>query len=274
MIDTKRGELSILVNHDLPIENSYIALHGWLDNAYSFAPIMALADAPAITAIDLPGHGKTYHRPQFSYYHFIDWISDIASILKALHVTRPVKFIGHSMGGLIAHAYSAIYPREVNKLILIDMIAAVMQNKEDAISEIRSGLNSREKVEQQSQRPVTNIEQIVHAKMAANNINYEAAKQIVTHNIGLSDEQNFWRYDQKLKAQSPIKLSESIVLEMINEITIPVLLIKGEQGYESVNKGITKFSSFYHDLTVVEAEGGHHCHINSPSQTLHFINNF
>ena len=50
-----------------------VSLHGWLDNADSFRPMMPfIADRPWVS-LDLPGHGLSQHRPEKSVYHLLDY---------------------------------------------------------------------------------------------------------------------------------------------------------------------------------------------------------
>jgi len=53
-----------------PLLPRLLALHGWLDNAASFdrlAPL--LCEHFHIVALDLPGHGRSGHRPPGTWYH-------------------------------------------------------------------------------------------------------------------------------------------------------------------------------------------------------------
>ena len=45
-----------------------IALHGWLDNANSFARLAPKLDGLRIIALDMAGHGHSGHRPPGAGY--------------------------------------------------------------------------------------------------------------------------------------------------------------------------------------------------------------
>ena len=55
---------------DLPV----LALHGWLDNASSFAPLASHLSGFQLLALDLPGHGHSQHRPPGMRYHLLDYV--------------------------------------------------------------------------------------------------------------------------------------------------------------------------------------------------------
>ena len=47
-------------------------LHGWLDNAGSFIPLMRhLRKEEHWVALDLPGHGQSFHRPDGASTRFL-----------------------------------------------------------------------------------------------------------------------------------------------------------------------------------------------------------
>ena len=76
---------------------SVLALHGWLDNLASFEPLLQHLDDLCVVAIDLPGHGKSDHRPVGAHYHFLDWIPDILAVIEALG-WKGLSLMGHSLG--------------------------------------------------------------------------------------------------------------------------------------------------------------------------------
>jgi len=59
-----------------------LALHGWLDNSNSFAPLAEkLMNDYRILAIDWPGHGLSEHRPGRYPLHWIDYLYDLEQLL-------------------------------------------------------------------------------------------------------------------------------------------------------------------------------------------------
>src|SRR5450432_1811304 len=53
-------------------------------------------------------------------YSVASLVADLAALLDALAVTRPVELVGNSFGGLVALAFAAAYPERVARLALID----------------------------------------------------------------------------------------------------------------------------------------------------------
>ncbi len=83
-----------------------------------FGPqIAALAQRYHVLTFDLPGFGASgrengLYSPE-NYVRFIHFITQ-------QRTQRPFYLVGHSMGGAIALAYAATYPREVERLVVID----------------------------------------------------------------------------------------------------------------------------------------------------------
>lgn len=80
-------------------EEVVIALHGWLDNSASFAPM--LTDVPSNQTwycIDFAGHGLSSWRSPQAHYYFIDYVDDVYALITALKLKK-VHLVGHSMGG-------------------------------------------------------------------------------------------------------------------------------------------------------------------------------
>jgi len=98
-----------------------VFVHGLvMDNLSSFyftlaSPVAATND---VVLYDLRGHGRS-ERPAAGY-RVADLVDDLAALLQALDVTRPVTLVGHSFGGLVALAYAAAHPDRVDRLVLID----------------------------------------------------------------------------------------------------------------------------------------------------------
>ncbi|NVK25415.1 MAG: hypothetical protein HWE10_10850, partial [Gammaproteobacteria bacterium] len=57
-----QGNIAALQNEPKDGQEPVLALHGWLDNAASFIPLIQNIPTVNWTAIDLPGHGASFHR--------------------------------------------------------------------------------------------------------------------------------------------------------------------------------------------------------------------
>ena len=89
-------------------------LHGWALNSRVWDPIVEeLQQTHQVTAIDLPGHGKS--APPADGEYTIDSLAEIISA----QLNPETVLVGWSLGGLIAINIAAKYPQKVKKLILI-----------------------------------------------------------------------------------------------------------------------------------------------------------
>ena len=98
-----------------------VFLHGLvMDNLSSFYFTLANPIAERADAIlyDLRGHGLS-ERPAHGY-RVATLVADLAALLDALDVYRPVDIVGNSFGGLLALAFAAAHPARVRRLALID----------------------------------------------------------------------------------------------------------------------------------------------------------
>ena len=66
-----------------PSKPMILALHGWLDNAASFAPVAAFLHDYYIVAIDMTGHGLSSHRSAGAHYHLTDFVNDMHELVES-----------------------------------------------------------------------------------------------------------------------------------------------------------------------------------------------
>src|SRR4051794_8219982 len=100
-----------------------LLLHGFMDAGGTFdllAPSLFGAGL-RVLAPDLRGFGRGARAPEGSYYHFTDYIGDVAAIVRAaIADASPLFLVGHSMGGTIASYYAGAFPDRVTKLALLE----------------------------------------------------------------------------------------------------------------------------------------------------------
>ena len=112
--------------HGPPDGQPVLALHGWLDNAASFEPLAPLLAGIRLVALDLPGHGRSAHRPPGCPYHFVDYADDVLDAADALGWDR-FTLLGHSLGGAIATLVAAARPGRVERLAMIEALGPLSE---------------------------------------------------------------------------------------------------------------------------------------------------
>lgn len=96
-----------------------VLLHGLSSNAHAFSGLVSAGLSPAFRVIapDLRGRARS-SKPETGY-GMAEHAADIIGLLDALGLDRVV-LGGHSFGGYLAIYLAAVYPRRVERLIVID----------------------------------------------------------------------------------------------------------------------------------------------------------
>jgi pimeloyl-ACP methyl ester carboxylesterase len=100
-----------------------LCLHGFLDLAWAFhrvAPALA-AEGHHVVAVDLRGHGFTDRVGAGGYYHFMDYVLDVADLSDALARER-LAVVGHSMGGSITAYFAGAFPERAARAVMMEGI--------------------------------------------------------------------------------------------------------------------------------------------------------
>ncbi len=258
-------------------KNIILLLHGWLDNAASFIPLIEHlkvddGDGCQIVAIDLPGHGASSHKSADAHYHFVDWVYDILILFEANDWTD-VHIVGHSMGGMIGSAFASAFPEKVKSLTLIDSIGMIYSDEKDSTSLLRKGMLNRLKKTSESKTKLS-IERATKARMLISDLEYKHAEIIISRNISVEGDLHQWRSDRKLNRVSPYRFTLAQCKQLVSDIKAPVQLIYGSKGLVFIRKGIDVYSSLMPCKKIVELEGGHHVHMEKPAETAKLINEF
>jgi pimeloyl-ACP methyl ester carboxylesterase len=95
-----------------------ILLHGYAQNSHMWLPLIAeLAKTNTVIAPDLRGFGRSSKPPQG--YDKKTMAQDIHALAASLGLKR-VRIAGHDIGLMVAYAYAAQYPAEVERIVLMD----------------------------------------------------------------------------------------------------------------------------------------------------------
>ncbi|WDE13659.1 alpha/beta fold hydrolase [Thalassomonas haliotis] len=247
-----------------------LCLHGWLDNAASFLPLMPYLPGKRVIAIDWPGHGLSTHRSSDAYYHFIDWVYDLLQLFE-VNDWGAVDIVAHSMGGMIASAFAATFPEKVKSLTLIDAIGFINANAEQTTKQLRQGMLSRLQGKKKQKNLHTSEQSAINARVSVSDLRYQDAALIVKRGLKKTGDGYTWRADSRLRMISPYRLTLGQAEQLISDIDVPVQLIYGEQGMDFVASGIKHFGPMFKDFTSYALPGGHHVHMEQPQQTAEKI---
>ena len=95
-----------------------ILLHGYAENSHMWRPLMVeLAKTRLVIAPDLRGFGQS-SKPDGGYDKKT-MAQDVHALASSLGF-KQASVVGHDIGLMVAYAYAAQYPTEVNRMVLMD----------------------------------------------------------------------------------------------------------------------------------------------------------
>lgn len=98
--------------------DAIVLLHGYAETSRMWRPLIErLADKHLVIAPDLRGFGSSDAPPDG--YTKAALARDVHALLQSLKIDR-VKIVGHDIGLMVAYAYAAQYPAEVERIALMD----------------------------------------------------------------------------------------------------------------------------------------------------------
>lgn len=98
--------------------NPVILLHGYAENSHMWRPLMLqLAKSHTVIAPDLRGFGQS-SKPMTGYDKKT-MAQDVHALAQSLGYQHEV-VVGHDIGLMVAYAYAAQYPNEVDRIVLMD----------------------------------------------------------------------------------------------------------------------------------------------------------
>jgi len=250
-----------------------LALHGWLDNAASFAELAPRLDNCDLVALDLPGHGASDHRPPGTHYHFVDFIPDALAAADALGWPR-FALLGHSLGAGISCFTAAIAPQRVVGLALIEGIGPLSG---DPAAEPDRLAKATRQMTAHGRREATlypDIATAVTARSRAGGLTIEAAQKLVERALREDGDGYRWRSDARLRYSSPSYLSEAQVLAFLRRIRCPTLLVTGDGAPLAARPEFTIRCDAIAGLEHNVLPGGHHLHLENAAGVAGPISDF
>ena len=245
------------------------AIHGWLDNALSFAVLAPLLTNYRVISIDLSGHGLSSHRSADANYHIWDDIPQLMAVIDQLGVSG-AHIVGHSRGAAVAGMLAVALDERCLSLTMLDgMISRSFENDNGA-ELFRTSLAERTKYMARPPRIFESVEQFIDSR-SRYGFTRENAEVLVPRALRRVDEGWLLLSDPKLFGSSTIKMSEETSDSLYRAMNFPVAAITGERGFFTSDEaqqriaGIANFAPNFHRLTV---PGPHHFHMEGEVESL------
>jgi pimeloyl-ACP methyl ester carboxylesterase len=271
-LDTRQGRLAGL-GWRLEEAPRVMCLHGWLDNAASFAPLAPLLDQLDLIALDLPGHGHSEHRHSTTRYHFIDYLFNIDAALDELE-WEDCHFLGHSMGAAISAVYCAGAPERVRSVVMLDTMGPVSVSSEGTASRLRRSLVKNRRGPSPA-RKFNSIDEMIQARRQVSGMSESAARLICERAARPVGSHLEWRSDPALNWVSSLVMTDEQALDLVSHIEAPALTftVTEDSPWSTRAKLEARRQAIAHGRHEI-LKGSHHFHMDAPGQIAEAVQAF
>lgn len=247
-----------------------VLVHGYMDAGGTWdlvAPALA-AQGLRVLAPDMRGFGDGARAPKGSYYHFVDYVFDLAEIVDSLSPGEPIALVGHSMGGTIATLFSGTFPERVARLAIVEGVGPPDNPFEVGPVRMRGWIEQVRASRARGKGRPTFSEEEALRRMAANHPN--VPPEVLAHRLphlaaDAGEGRVAWHFDPLHRTTAPMPFFAKLFIEFARKVTCPVLFVSGgPRGYHPPDED-ERLAAF---ATITRAElgsAGHMVHWTEPS---------
>ena len=218
-----------------------------------------------IIAPDLRGHRDSQWMVGGGYHH-IDYVYDIAQLLHQTKMT-PTTIIGHSLGGSVSLAYAGLYPETVTKLVSIEGMGpppSITQGRDGwaAPARLEDWVHNLRQLSGRLPRRYPTLEEAFQRMQTENpHLSAEQARHLTIHGSNQNEDGTYsWKFDNYMRAWSPVGLSGPQTLALYRRISCPTLLVHGAESWASDPAADGRLDYFRSARSVGVENAGHWVH--------------
>lgn len=260
-LQIKSNKINVIEWGD-PDGEAVLCLHGWLDNAATFhylAPLLTANSNYRLIAIEFPGHGQSEHLHPAADYQFISGISMIDGVIEVLKLHKP-KFLAHSMGAALSSIYAGVFPDNVDSIVSIDALGALVSTPEGTVRQLAKALEQR-KAKRGKKRYFKDLESAARARAQVSELPVDVLLPLIERGVTLCEEGYQWSSDSRLKHLSWLRMTEPQMEAIMRNITCPMLVLMANEGLYKEYPAIEQRFDYLQSVERVDLEGGHHLHM-------------
>ncbi|WP_320551592.1 alpha/beta fold hydrolase [Luteibacter sahnii] len=241
-----------------------LAIHGWLDNAASFARIAPrLAERFHVIALDLPGHGHSQHLPPGAVYQHVDYVRAMLAAADALALPR-FHLLGHSLGAGVATMLAIAAPERVRHLALIEGLGPLGDDGSRTLERFREAMATGHS----GQRPLRvfgSVDDATAVRATVSGLDPALARPIVERGLREVIGGYSWRSDPRLSKPTAIRLAETQVMSLLLGLAAPTSLLLAQPHAPYLEPDALQVRiDCVADITVTPMNGGHHLQLEHP----------
>lgn len=241
-----------------------ILLHGFTGSSLTWEKyITKWRESYQVITIDLPGHGKSFAKPQKT---MSELSKDLARIFKFLHI-KQAHLLGYSMGGRVALSFAMEYPELVHSLILESASPGITDVTERKVRQ-EADIALAERIKTDGIEEFVNywedIELFASQKRLDEHVQETIRQERLSHTeLGLANS--------LLSTGTGVQPSW---WDRLVEIDYPVLLIVGslDKKFVELNEKMVKLISIAEIITVLDA--GHAVHVEKVDKFAMIVSKF
>lgn len=242
-----------------------IALHGWLDNAASFLPLLPHLPELDLLLLDLPGHGRSGHLPAGAEYSLATHLHAVLDAADALGWER-FDLLGHSMGAAIAALVAVAVPARVGRLALIETFGPLSEAVGNTATRLQQGVAAARALPGKSLRVFPDLAVAVRARMQANQLDEASARLLVERGTRPVAGGHVWSSDPRLTLPAVQRFAEAQVLDLLAAIACPVRLLYADPAQRYFPDDLRRARlQALPGLEPTVLPGGHHLHMDQPA---------
>ncbi len=235
-----------------------IALHGWLDNANSFARLAPRLEGLRIVVLDMAGHGHSGHRPLGAGYALWDYAHDVLQVAEQLGWKR-FALLGHSMGAIVSVVLAGALPERVTHLALIDGVIPPTATHDNAAERMGMALQAQLDLQEKRKPVYSTLDRAIEARMKGLvAVSREAAELLAQRGLMPVQGGYTWRTDSRLTLASPLRLTDEQAMSFVQRISCPAQLVVAADGMLAKHPQLLERLPFSRE----QLPGGHHLHLN------------
>jgi pimeloyl-ACP methyl ester carboxylesterase len=244
-----------------PAEAPLLALHGWLDNAASFACVAPLLQGYHVIALDLTGHGQSDWRSADASYQIWDDLPEVLGVVDALGWDS-FNLIGHSRGAIISTLLASSFPERVEKLIMLDALSPGPVVAEQFPQQLRKALIEKPALLGRDNRVFSSVEAAIDSRCRTG-LSRAAAEMLVKRSVRGCQQGLTWTTDPRLHGASAVKLTDGQIRAVLLGLEMPTLLMAAQTNARRMPDMVQQAKEYIPSVLVEEVEGGHHFHMES-----------